>query len=290
MQAPTETAAPTGHKCAECGTINVAEARFCKQCGAAQRPPAACPSCGEAVPADARFCPGCGAKVLGPRPAAPRPAPAAARTPAPEAAPAVPAEAPVEDDAHRRALAAAAEALPAARRPSSSVGSNVLMFVAILMVLLVVIYSMNRDAPKEVSPFEGGPAPGSAPPSAAQPPSGGAEAVPAGDPVSGSVALAEGMEAPSGTLFVIVRMAGVERGPPLAVKKIEDPRFPQAFQVGPGDVMMKGMPFTGPFSVQARLDGDGNAMTKAPGDLVSSAGASGVKPGERVSLVLDQRL
>lgn len=129
-------------------------------------------------------------------------------------------------------------------------------------------------------------------PSAPAAPAGGEAPVaagPAAAPVTGTVTLGEGMGDPAGTLFVIIRNAGVGRGPPLAVKKIDNPKFPQAFQVGPGDVMMKGMPFNGPFDVQARLDADGNAMTKAPGDI-HSASSSGAKPGDNVDLVLDTRI
>ncbi len=187
------------------------------------------------------------------------------------------------------AVRKAAAELPAAPRTTSNVGSNVVLFVAILMVMLVVIYNMNKDAEVEISPFAGGPAPGK---SAAGPSRAPAEAAPvaAADPVTGVVSISEGMTAPSGTLFVILRNEGVKRGPPLAVKKIVNPSFPQSFTLGPADVMIKGLPFTGPFEIQARVDADGNAMTKAAGDLTTSSAITGVLPGAQVEILVDKRL
>ncbi|MBR8511086.1 zinc ribbon domain-containing protein [Burkholderia cenocepacia] len=48
--------------CAGCGALNGTEARFCAQCGAAQRGKA-CSRCHAALAADARFCPGCGTQA-----------------------------------------------------------------------------------------------------------------------------------------------------------------------------------------------------------------------------------
>ncbi len=261
-------------ECETCGAENPSHARFCKACGGALAPPPACPKCSVDVPRDARFCPGCGARLIGPRPVPDLPK-------APPPAP-TPAEAEV---------AAAAAALPAARPVTSNVGSNVLLFVAILLVLIAVIYTMNKDAELEVSPFAGGPPPArTAPDTPAAPASPAAPAAAAGAPVTGVVKLGEGVQAPSGTLFVILRNSGVKRGPPLAVKKVDNAEFPHIFSVGASDVMMKGMPFTGPFDVQVRLDQDGNAMTKAAGDLVASEAQSGVAAGAEIEIVLDKRL
>lgn len=178
---------------------------------------------------------------------------------------------------------------------------NVLLFVAACAIFIVVMYAVNKDAAKEVSPFMGGPAPGSqqqpaqqAPMMAQQQQPSGAQGTTTGVPIKGTVNVSPDLlaSAPNGTVFIIVRMAGMpDRGPPIAVKKIEHPSFPVTFEVGPGDVMMQGMPFDGPFDLYARLDADGNAMTKAPGDLALTAPKSGVKPGQNdVEIVLDKRL
>lgn len=185
------------------------------------------------------------------------------------------------------------------RGRGSSLVSNVLVFVAILSVFVVVMYQWNKDAKKEISPFQGGPPPmGAKNTPAQQQPApaqqGTAGAAGGGAPFSGTIKVAPDLSgsAPSGTIFIIVRMAGMpDRGPPVAVKKYEQPTYPLNFELGSGDVMQQGMPFEGPFDVYVRLDADGNAMTKAPGDLSASAPKSGVKAGDKdVELILDKRL
>lgn len=327
MHAPTETAAGTASAltaCETCGTENVVAARFCKQCGSALSPPPVCPSCRAAVPKDARFCSSCGVKLVGTRPGlAPQPGAASAAEPkGAESQRASPVERPRENPiglepaakdeptiATRVAGSAQVEMLaasaPRRRSPSSSIVANVLMFVAVLAVILVAIYVLNQDAPKTVSPFQGPPAaeqlapraPGIAEPgqAALAKPAEGAATGAAESPIRGVVKIDPSLTAgaPSGgTVFIIARMAGMpDRGPPIAVKKIDRPSFPLAFELGPSDVMMKGVPFNGPFDLYVRLDADGNAMTKQPGDLQTSAPKPGVMPGAGgVEIVLDKRL
>jgi hypothetical protein len=89
------------------------------------------------------------------------------------------------------------------------------------------------------------------------------------------------IEAPAGAaggvLFVFVRAAGATGGPPLAVQRIPSPTFPRAFAIGPADAMIAGGPFPDRVTVEARLDGDGNAMTAEPGDLSARSEAA---PGD----------
>ncbi len=136
-----------------------------------------------------------------------------------------------------------------------------------------------QDAPTEMPP---------PPPSMAAAPE---LAAPGGDPIRGTLRLAPELEAaqPAGAvLFLIAR--GTAPGPPLAVKRIEAPRFPLAFEIGPDDRMLKTMPFAGPLQLSARLDTDGNATSRTPGDL-QGAVKSAVSPGASgVELVLDERL
>ena len=92
-----------------------------------------------------------------------------------------------------------------------------------------------------------------------------------------------------GVLFVIARPQGATGGPPLAVLRIPSPEFPLAFTIGPENVMIPSMQFAGAISISARLDADGNAMTRGSGDI-SSATAEGLSPGaEGVRLVLSER-
>ena len=53
-----ETAAAQDAICPGCGEKNDADAKFCKNCGAALRK--VCPDCGEQNDADAKFCKSCG--------------------------------------------------------------------------------------------------------------------------------------------------------------------------------------------------------------------------------------
>lgn len=98
--------------------------------------------------------------------------------------------------------------------------------------------------------------------------------------VSGTVTLAAGVSPPPGAvLFLIARTPGGNGGPPTATRKIVSPTFPRAFTLGPADVMMGG-PFPAAVTVQARLDSDGNPMTREATDLVA-AWPDEVAPGQR---------
>jgi cytochrome c-type biogenesis protein CcmH len=112
-----------------------------------------------------------------------------------------------------------------------------------------------------------------------------------GAPIRGTIELGPGASAPENAiLFVIARRRGATSGPPVAVVRVTAPEFPQVFQIGPGDVMIPGMAFAGELSLSARLDSDGNVMTKLPGDLLGEM-ADGVEAGtEGVVLVLDQQI
>jgi cytochrome c-type biogenesis protein CcmH len=126
---------------------------------------------------------------------------------------------------------------------------------------------------------------GNAPPAAASEESENAS------PIRGTVTLASGLEGklpPNAVLFLIARREG--SGPPLAVKRIPQPHFPLDFEIGPRDRMIQTLPFVGPIQISARVDSDGNATTRTPGDLQGSL-AEGVQPGASgVELVIDQVL
>ena len=134
-----------------------------------------------------------------------------------------------------------------------------------------------------------------APPAVAPPAPGGSRGAPpvasSEHPVRGTVTVAGHLadRIPAGaTLFLIAR--GGTPGPPLAVQRIASPRFPMEFSIGPEDRMIAGIPFSGPLRVTARIDSDGNATTRSPGDL-QGAVVGTVDPGDRgVSLVIDEIL
>ncbi len=86
-----------------------------------------------------------------------------------------------------------------------------------------------------------------------------------GAPIRGVIAAGDGVEpGGDGVLFLIARSGG--GGPPLAVKRLPVGPFPIAFEIGPADVMVQGRAFAGPITLSARVDRDGNAMTREPGD------------------------
>jgi hypothetical protein len=116
-------------------------------------------------------------------------------------------------------------------------------------------------------------------------------AAPSGAPIRGTLRVAPELAAaqPGGAvLFLIAR--GEAPGPPVAVKRIEAPSFPLEFEIGPDDRMLKTLPFAGPLNLTARLDADGNATSRTPGDLQGAASGT-VSPGTSgVELVLDERI
>ncbi|MEL6183314.1 MAG: hypothetical protein AAFU79_01725 [Myxococcota bacterium] len=134
----------------------------------------------------------------------------------------------------------------------------------------------------------------SAPPQAAAPASAPASApgpahppVPSGEPLTGTVKLAEGLSADAvkatDTLYIMARQSqgGGLAGRLVAVKRmtgLEGKSFPARFEIGPKDTMMAGVPFAGPFIVYARLDRDGDPMTKTEEDLYATI-VTPVNPG-----------
>jgi cytochrome c-type biogenesis protein CcmH len=91
------------------------------------------------------------------------------------------------------------------------------------------------------------------------------------------------------TLFIIARPSDAAKGPPLAVKKIDRPVFPLSYSLGPENVMMQGVPFTGTIAITARLDKDGNPATRQPGDLTGDYKGNPAAVGSKnIDIVLDQ--
>lgn len=90
-------------------------------------------------------------------------------------------------------------------------------------------------------------------------------------------------------LFIIARPASSSGGPPLAVKRVEQPSFPVSYSLGPENVMIPGTSFTGKVAISARLDKDGNPTTKEPGNLTGEYKKNPVEVGaDKIDIVLDQ--
>ena len=102
----------------------------------------------------------------------------------------------------------------------------------------------------------------------------GASAAPAAssspDAVHVTLALAAGMAPPQqGIIYVIARPAGESGGPPAAVKRMPLSSFPVTFDMSAADSMM-GQPLPPKMHIEARIDSDGDAMTKNPKDPTAS--------------------
>ncbi|MFQ5851217.1 MAG: cytochrome c-type biogenesis protein CcmH [Candidatus Binatia bacterium] len=92
-------------------------------------------------------------------------------------------------------------------------------------------------------------------------------------------------------LFIIARAANSEGGAPLAVKRVDRPTFPLSYFLGPENTMVPGRPFSGRVNVSARLDKDGNPMTKEKGSLSGQYKRNPVGIGsKKVDIVIDQAM
>jgi len=105
-----------------------------------------------------------------------------------------------------------------------------------------------------------------------------------GPSVHVTLTLAGAAPSPNAVLFVIARASGQTAGPPAAVKRIASPTFPLDIDLSAADSMM-GQPLPATVRIEARLDSDGDAMTKNPSD--PHAFQDGVSTnGTKVSLAL----
>lgn len=120
-----------------------------------------------------------------------------------------------------------------------------------------------------------------------------------GGKVSGTITLdpARAADVKAGAaLYIIVRRDAGEgqKGMLIASKKVEvtgPGMFPLNYEVGPENVMMGGNSLDGQVRVEARVDQDGDAISKSPGDVVGAkAGAVTVGAPGAVDFVLAEKL
>ncbi len=124
---------------------------------------------------------------------------------------------------------------------------------------------------------------------AAQP----ATAATSGQTVSGTITIDAKLKSnidPNAALFIIARPAGGAGGPPLAVKKIDKPKFPLSYSLSQENVMMQGTPFSGKINITVRLDKDGNPTTRDAGDLGGEYKKNPAEVGraKNADVILDQ--
>ncbi len=152
------------------------------------------------------------------------------------------------------------------------------------------------------SPHGGAPSPhagGASPHAGGLPPVGDGPTTPGGIPfdeksvIVGSLAVPDAIKpkiAAGDTIFLVVRRASDDGqpGPILAVKKLDAAKtFPQPFVIDGRDAMMVGTALAGKVVVNVRVDKDGNATTKNPGDVIGSSAVI-QPPAKQVVIQLDK--
>jgi cytochrome c-type biogenesis protein CcmH len=111
-----------------------------------------------------------------------------------------------------------------------------------------------------------------------------------GEPLRGTIRISPELAArvPSGAVLFLIARTGP--GPPTAVRRIAEPRFPLDFAIGPEDRMLAAMPFAGPFQLVARVDADRDAATRNPGDLQGEAEGAFAPGASGIEIVIDEVL
>lgn len=84
-------------------------------------------------------------------------------------------------------------------------------------------------------------------------------------------------------VFIIARAAGVTSGPPIAVKRLPVSAFPMDVEISSAD-SMTGQQLPSTVRIEARVDADGDPLTKGPADR--TAVKDGVRVGESITLML----
>ncbi len=116
-------------------------------------------------------------------------------------------------------------------------------------------------------------------------------ALPNGE-IEGQLELAPGLEdkvKAGDPIFLIARNAAT--GSTIAVARLEAPAsFPMPFRLTGKNVMMAGRSLAGKVRVLARVDKDGEALSKNPGDVVGEVKGLVEVPAKNVILQLDKVL
>lgn len=94
----------------------------------------------------------------------------------------------------------------------------------------------------------------------------------------------KGKVAEGDVIYLVARSAD-QPGPPLAVKRMVAGKFPMHFELDGRDAMMAGTKLSGKVTLNVRVDKDGDAMTKNPGDVTGTKTVS--LPAQKVVLNLD---
>jgi hypothetical protein len=147
--------------------------------------------------------------------------------------------------------------------------------------------SREGVAPDTASPGADAVDPASALPPG-HPPIEGVAAAPGGSgssagSVAGTITLAPSLTVgPADILYIMAK----KDGSTLAVRRVEAPTFPFAFEVSEGHAMVAGMPLEGPVDIVARVSRTGDAIP-SPGDLEGIASNVPV-PSTGVAVTIDR--
>jgi hypothetical protein len=131
--------------------------------------------------------------------------------------------------------------------------------------------------PLEGAPVGAAPLPPGHPP-IVEPPAGATSA----GSIAGTIALSPTLRAAPADVLYIMAKKGTAT---LAVRRVDKPSFPYAFEISGSDAMMDGRSFQGPVDVVARLSKTGDAIA-AKGDLEGVAKNVRI-PSKNVSLTID---
>jgi hypothetical protein len=105
--------------------------------------------------------------------------------------------------------------------------------------------------------------------------------------MGGKVKLGAGKKLPAGAhVFIIAKAAG--GGPPFAVRRYDDVVLPLDWSLTGANVMIAGVPAPDKIQVSARIDQDGDAMTRQAGDLESAPSKPIAVVGGKADLVCDK--
>ncbi len=199
-----------------------------------------------------------------------------------------------------------------------------LLFTAAAVALAACEHKAAEPPPGGIPPLPGGAAPSAAAPGAVHPPTGanagagdpslppGHPQLPAGHPavagdpqmtgemprgeydpkatLVGQLAVADAVKAKVASgdvIFLVARQDdGSDKGPILGVKRLTAGAWPQSFELDGRDAMSPGTKFAGKVLLTARVDKDGDAITKNPGDVVGVAHLE--VPAKGFTLTLDK--
>lgn len=146
--------------------------------------------------------------------------------------------------------------------------------------------SVGADAqaplPPGHPPIEGASAQAPALPSGHPPLGGPAAGATSAGRITGTIALSPKLSVgPTDVLYVMAKQGATT----LAVRRVDKPSFPFAFEISGSDAMMSGGPFGGPVDIVARVSRTGDAIP-AKGDLEGTAKDVKV-PAKDVRLTID---